>query len=403
MRLILVIVLLLAACSAPPPPAPFTPPAWTRQAAPTLPYERLENVHGAAGWSGGFVVAGWYGKPAGENSEGRTNDLFPVVHMSADGQTWREVSPPEMSDVAWGDAVAAYGDRAYVLGQNGSIGPVLLTSEGGVWTKVSLPGRVFADNPVSVTAGPRGVVVVGFWRKGSDRAKGLRIWHSADGKKFGEPVELSDSLYTGYLPRVITTDRGFLLYGTVPTKGRPKRHAEMLYESEDGRKWTPAGDALPDLPDNEYYGQITAAQHHNGMTVAFGKVSNNDDPEAQDTGLTGWYRRDGESKWTRLADADIDPGRLPDAGVVPRSQRDVHSVFPWQSGFIALGEARADTAVWTSSDGLKWTKMPVRDNGFEGAARLKFLSDGKLSLMVRSSATGETGTEEGPDRVLAQR
>ncbi len=380
LRLVLVAVLLLVGCSSPPPPS-ITPPTWTKQPAPTLPRERLHSVHGAVGWSGGFVVAGNYVKLSG--TPGQPNETPAVLHMSADGRTWRQVTPPDIGAFAWGQAAAAHGDRAYVVGHNGAQ-PVLLTSEGGVWTKIDLPGGVFTDNPVSITAGPRGVVVVGFYRKGNQSAKGLRIWHSADGKQFGEPVELTKAaLYSSYLPEVITTGRGFLIHGAVPYKGRPQRRDELLFESADGRDWQPVGGELPDPPEGRHHGRITAAEHNNGMTVLFGSLDNADNPEDSDAGLTGWYRRDGESSWTKLA--DIDPGRLPDAGVVPKPQRRVDQVVKWQTGFLAIGSAQADAAVWTSADGLTWTKMPVRDNGFEKVSLAGFLSDGGLDVLLGQS------------------
>ncbi|ANZ41899.1 hypothetical protein BBK82_44165 [Lentzea guizhouensis] len=381
LRLVLAAMLLLAACSSPPPPPEFTPPTWTRQTVPTLPHARLDSIHGAVGWNGGFVIAGSYTEPAPPNDEGRVNNTPAVLHMSADGQTWREVIPPDIGDLAWGDAAAARGDHAYVLGHTG-VRPVLLTSEGGVWTKLELPGGVFTDKPTSIGAGPRGVVVVGFanYRMG-DKVKGLRLWFSPDGREFGDPVVLTtQQVYTGYLPRVLATDTGFLVYGAMPSSGRPERRAELLFESADGRDWRAAGDELPDPPDGQHHDRLTAAQHNNGTTVLFGSLNNPDNPEDSDTGLTGWYRRAGESSWTQLA--DIDPGKLPDAGVVPKPQRRVDHVVKWQSGFLALGATRADAAVWTSPDGLTWTKMPVRDNGFEGTGPVDHLSDGGLGLLV---------------------
>ncbi|WP_157528556.1 hypothetical protein [Nocardia sp. NRRL S-836] len=382
LRLVLAAVLLLAGCSSAPPAPSFTPPTWTQQTAPTLTRERLQTVHGAVGFSGGFVLAGDYLVPAEPgNVEGRTNDVHPVLHMSVDGQTWREVTPPEIGELAWGDAAAAYGDNAYVLGGNGAQ-PVLLTSEGGVWTRLALPGGLFTDKPSAVAAGPRGVVVVAFAEnKVSDRVKGLRLWFSPDGKKFGDPVELTNrQLYTGYQPRVLATERGFLVYGAMPATGRPQRRAEMLFESADGRDWKAVGDRLPDPPQGQHYSALTAAQHNNGVTVLFGTLGNADNPDDSKAGLTGWYRRDGETAWTQLA--DLDPGKLPDAGVAPRPQRRVTDVARWQTGFLAVGSTPGAGAVWTSPDGLAWTKMPVRDNGFEGAGVLDHLGDGGLGLLL---------------------
>lgn len=72
----------------------------------------------------------------------------------------------------------------------------------------------------------------------------------------------------------------------------------------------------------------------------------------------------------------MDPGRLPDAGVVPASERRINVVRNWGTGFIAIGntfggEGREKAGlVWYSADGAAWTRMPVRDNGFDGTLLL---------------------------------
>jgi hypothetical protein len=394
-RLIVVVVLVLAACSAPQPPQtpPLTPPTWTRQFVPTLPYERLESVAGAAGWDGGFLLAGRRSKPAAPNNRGRVNDIVSAAYQSEDGETWREVEVPgQTGGRSCVGPVAGFGDRGYCTTDDPQ--GVLTFERDGVSLQ-QLPGGRSSDSVVSIAAGPRGVVVVAFLRPSGNRAAGLRIWHSADGKTFDAPVTWSDKpLGTVHVPHAVATDRGFLLANANGAGVTVDQRDVQLFESEDGRTWKPIGDQLPPPPTGHFRPAVTAAQHNNGVTVAFGTHHKSGDPAGENAGLTGWYRRDGETTWTELT--DIDPGRLPDAGVVPRHQRRVYEVHRWQTGFLALGTADRSTALWTSADGVGWRRTPVRDNGFETSGRLRYLSGGGRSLMLRADSAGGMTELKGP-------
>lgn len=387
--------LLITACTAEEAPeAPFSEPRWTRTSVPTLQYEQLPRVRGAAGWQGGFAVA----------SE-RADDV-PVVHMSADGATWRRIVISGLTELGQGDAVAGHGKHGYLLGE-GFHGPTVWTSEGDVWYRIPLPGARSGDLVSSISAGPRGVVVVGFGPMTSiATADALRIWHSADGERFGEPVDVPmPGVYPYEPPLVTATDHGFLIYRITIAHD----HATpALLESGDGRTWRDVGPQLIGWPAGVSRPKIDAATHNGGMAVAFTNTADPVHEEDRDRGLTAWYRQDGDTAWT--ATASIAPGRLPDAGVVPRWQRTVHQVIPWHSGFLALGWA-GGAALWTSADGVTWAKTPVRDNGFDQAEKLGFLSNGTVSLLLRTKhkLTGPTemwrhgdpaGPARGPGRAL---
>ncbi|MGR6919264.1 hypothetical protein ACU635_33885 [[Actinomadura] parvosata] len=77
------------------------------------------------------------------------------------------------------------------------------------------------------------------------------------------------------------------------------------------------------------------------------------------------------------------------SAIDPADELRVNKVGNWGTGFIALGNTLGgdgrETAglVWYSADGSAWTRMPVRDNGFDTAAQLMdvAVSRGKAVLV----------------------
>ncbi len=380
----LIVVMLLAACTSASPPPEFTPPAWTRQSVPTLPYERLQDVRGFAGWNGGFVVAGLYYVSPVPGGIGTWQEI-PVLHLSADGQTWREMPMPNIQSFASGEAAAGYSDRGYVLGNNEG-GPVVLTLEGDAWTSLPLPGATAEDKAASIAAGPRGVVVVTVHTEPWGEAEVARIWYSADGRTFSGPAEPNAFITTTDAWCLAATERGFLL-PMFDLDLPPEIRSLQLYESVDGRDWTVTDPAFPESEPDHHLSGMEAVQYHRGVTVAFGTMWDSTDGPSP----IAWYRRDGEP-WQRT---ELDPGRLPDAGVEPANMRFVSRVYRWGSGFLGLGVTAMASGVWTSADGMSWHRTPVRDNGFESSHQLRLATDGKTSLLLRKSPRIElTGPTE---------
>jgi hypothetical protein len=374
----LVVVLLLAACTTASPSPEFAPPVWTRQPAPSLPYERLQDIRGVAGWNGGFVVAGLnYLPPRPDVVE--VDREVPVLHMSSDGETWREMPVPGIQAFALGQPAAGHGDHGYVLGDNDS-GPVLLTLEGDTWIPLRLPGATAEDRAVSIAAGPRGVMVVSVGRIFETESETAKIWHSADGRTFSGPVSPADTAISASDARcLVATERGFLLPmsdGNIV----PELQQIELYESADGRTWTVPGAEFPEPAPNHHLFGVEAVQYNHGVTVAFGTMLDSDGAESVPSPIA-WSRRDGE-EWKRI---DLDPGRLPDAGVEPADLRYVFRVPRWRDGFLALGVTNMASGVWTSPDGVAWHRTPVRDNGFEATHQLQFATDGRTSLVLQQS------------------
>ncbi|MFI5898220.1 hypothetical protein ACIA5D_49890 [Actinoplanes sp. NPDC051513] len=130
-----------------------------------------------------------------------------------------------------------------------------------------------------------------------------------------------------------------------------------MFESSDGVEWS---DHSADLPDAQI---LDAATMGAKGAVLLGWTPDNR--------RIAWTRRPAEKIWNSAK--SFDPGRLPDAGVVPVSELNVDAVVALNSGFLALGSSGgpgqpgAVGLLWASAEGLTWTRMPVKPNGFDQA------------------------------------
>ncbi|QQQ75123.1 hypothetical protein IOD16_29040 [Saccharothrix sp. 6-C] len=345
------LAVLVGCGAAPEPPPSFAPPRWSEQDRSELPAELASlYVRAAIGWDGGLLVAGDYPEPA----------LF----SSPDGRKWTEQAPEGFGDHLRGQPFAAYGSTAYVLG--GAAGEVAVwrTEDGTTWQRTPLPYGDLDDPFMAIAAGPHGVLVVG--SDGFDYAAGLEaehtpedffgfeFWHSADGEEFRYAGDLTLArTVIGITPRVVATDDGFLLHDSGAYGVDVFREDTPLYRSTDGESWQYVGDGLP-------IGTRLAVGRAGSLTFVLGQSP---------SGLYARYRRDGDSGWS---DGAIDLGRLPDDAVVPATGQWPTAVHPWGTGFIAIGRTERGEAglVWSSPDGITWTRSPVRGSGFDRLAEL---------------------------------
>jgi hypothetical protein len=346
--------------------ASFRPPQWSRvKITPPIDLGPGEQL---AGWNGGYLLAG--GNPAD-------------VRSSADGRNWRAVTPPGLtalfSPSAQGRLTAGYGPAAYVVGWSGDELAVWRTVDGTRWRKIPLDisGLAYHDRlelDVSVIAGPRGVMVIGNDAVTPPSWPGMYVWRSADrGETFGQPVWVP--LYSEALPGVEIdaaqpSPDGFVV-STTNGKGA------VVLSSVDGLRWT----------------RVSSAADIASVTVARPIAAN-----ASSVVVFNWSWASGHplamySRGNAWHAAAVDPGRLPDAGVVPAGQRTVDAVCAWGTGFIAIGHVNTGPwfsgMVWYSADGSRWVRQPVRSNGF--AAVTEFMdaavSNGKVLLVADSAGS----------------
>ncbi|MGW4112149.1 hypothetical protein ACWEFJ_14845 [Actinosynnema sp. NPDC004786] len=344
LRSVVLSLLLLTGCAAAPAPTPFEVPRWSPHDPGELP-PALASLYvlDAAGWDGGLLVAGEYAAPA----------LF----TSPDGHAWTARAPEGFSLFLRGRSVAAHASAAYVLGGSRDEVVVWRTEDGERWERSPLPDSARDDPFMTIAAGPRGVVVIGYDHPAMglgatddpDGFQGFRVWHAEDGRSFGQAVTIADDEPAGVLPRLTATQDGFLLHDSDLglSDGTP------LFRSADGTTWTYIGDGLPQ-------GYRDATGRIGSLTFVLGRDAD---------GLHARYRRDDEPGWSA---GSIDLGRLPDAGVTDRDHQWAVDAHPWGRGALAIGRTDDGAAglVWTSPDGITWTRMPVRDHGFDRLAEV---------------------------------
>lgn len=340
---------LLAGCTSPPvaPPA-FAPPVWRMTESADLARPGL-TVFAAVGWDGGMMFA--------------TDRPYPVVFHSADGRRWdTRLLPGGAVESLSAQPFAAYREFAYVVSADADGLAVWQTRDGRRWDERRLPDSGMHDghHVVTVAAGPRGVLVV---RAHSTHAgsglpdyDGFESWHSADGGVFQRTglLRLPDRAID-LTPGVVATERGFLLHDTAFANDGPPREDTPLYQSTDGTNWTHVGEGLPQ-------GSRHAVGRAGDTLFVLGKTG--------DARLSVHYRRDGDDRWLP---GSIDLGALPDAGVRPADQLRVSFVHPWEGGHVAVGTTASppwEGIVWASPDGVTWSRMPVRENRFDGDVRL---------------------------------
>lgn len=374
-RIALVLILMLAAgCSASTPDksAPtlaasrqFVPPKWTKQ--PPQPELMGGTSQQEAGWDNGLILA----------SETTFSSENMEVFTSKDGREWT-ASPPAAKTrrpPCCGRIVAGYGTAGYVVGWGDTQLTVWRTEDGERWVALPLQlGDLTVDSTldlqVTIAAGPHGVIVVAKDNYVPSSYNGVYVWHSTDGRSFGAmarvpgPSSSSDEAAQPPAVAVEANTRGFLL-------GMAIGNSMLLLSAENGKDWRDTGLGLPFA--------AVAISSNDAVMVAFPVNT----AERSDGAPQAWYSHDGV--WQP---ATVDPGHLPDAGVVPADQRQINSVRAWGTGFIAVGNTRGSDGeeksglVWYSADGSSWTRMPVRDNEFDTASVLMDVAIGDQKAVL---------------------
>jgi hypothetical protein len=364
LRLALVLVLATSCTATPAPPSgqSFPAPKWVVSA----PDPALAEGEGQqmAGWDGGWLLA---------------SDS--AVLASKDGRGWHAALPDGVLELGSGVSpdtriTAGHGAAAYLLGQSAQGFAVWRTEDGQQWATIPLDlGDVLISSPydieLTITAGPRGVLVVG----SSDGYDGVYVWHSPDGRSFGAMTRIPKPAEE-WPPNIdaVATSTGFLV---VMNGDRT-----MLLSLTDGAHWR---DITGDLGRVGWLSHVSG----NGSTVVAFNLHK--EPGGSNAGeQRPWYLRDGT--WRP---ATLDPGQLPDAGVVPADQRRVNVVRDWGTGFIAVGNTWYGDAglVWYSADGAAWTRMPVRDNGFEAASQLMDVAVSGREAVLVGTPSGEASDD----------
>jgi hypothetical protein len=323
------------------------------------------------------------------------------LRESPDGGSWRRTSPPGLDLNGPIADLAGSEIGVFLLGTmaNKSSPTVWKYADGNWGNPVQIdttPGNVFdgADKPTgtavtgaqdwTVAAGAAGVLVA------SKGPNGLTLWLSSDGTSFsGRQLELKGPDVSSDAPiHASATSNGFIV-----TIGD-----HVVTIAADG---TPRETTVVGLPPETV---INGVAVHGDRMVAFGlsrtKLRPGDpgyDPdveviEGNDRYTNGSWCAPVPTDSLTLRPAEVDPGQLPDAGVVARGSHFPITVSEYVDGFLLAGSAAGVGGVWHSSDGCAWTKQPVNANGFDRVSSLVGIASKNEAVLLLGNREGRAGT-----------
>jgi hypothetical protein len=288
-----------------------------------------------------------------------------AVWASPDGLTWTRVPHDEAvfggDDDQWMMSVVAAGRGLVAVGSDQSGGDwdaaVWTSPDGSTWTRVPHDEAVFGgDNGQamrSVAVGGPGLVAVGRDASGGDAD--AAVWTSPDGLTWTR-VPHDEAVFGGddwqVLASVVAGGPGLVAIGL---DGPIDDWDAAVWTSPDGLTWT-------QVPHDEtVFGGYGSQDMWSVVAVGSGLVAVGYDGPDDDRDAAVWTSPDGLT-WTRVPhDEAIFGGD---------DWQVMASVVAGGPGLVAVGYDGpyddADAAVWTSPDGLTWTRVPHDDAVFGG-------------------------------------
>ncbi len=250
-----------------------------------------------------------------------------------------------------------------------AVGSTMLASEDGItWLRPPVEGA-FDVSLISerkqiedVVAGGPGLVAVGsVFEDGGGRPA---VWTSVDGKSWIR-VPHNDAVFGGSedltIRRVVQADAGLVAFGT---------EGDVLAGEFGVASWI--------SPDGISWSRVTLDSDVFGEDVVDGLFAGGPGIVAIGTAL--WTSSDGRA-WTRFEHETALGG----------ADAHLNDVISTDAGLIAVGMDRSDgegdAAVWTSTDGLDWTRVPHDATvfGSDGKQLLSHVTAGDFGLFAAGS------------------
>jgi hypothetical protein len=314
------------------------------------PAARNQGIYAVAAGGPGVVAVGYATSVAW--------GIDATVWISADGITWTRAPHDDavfsgvyaafMNDIAvGGPGFVAVGIDSPIESDppSADIDTMVWTSVDGItWARVPHDPVLFGgpdDQRMSaVAAGGPGLVAVG--SDGDDAA----VWTSPDGVAWTR-VPHDEAVFGGpgtyRISDVADTGSGLVAVGG-------DGDSAAVWTSPDGASWTrvPHDEAVFGGPGLQRMNSVAAAGP--GL-VAAGTDIDTTDPANWDGDAAIWVSADGVV-WSRVAHDEALFGGAWD--------QLINSVIVGPPGIVAVGEDRgaATAVVWTSPDGLTWTRLP---------------------------------------------
>jgi hypothetical protein len=374
--LLVVVAILLSACASPTPtatplastsgpvasaPAGSSPPAPSASTAPASldpsAWVRAPSIEQPAGFmtaQTGVVITrgcapchpaidtlmtGVTGGPAGVVAVGWIlQDFSGASWRSTDGSTWTFTGGFPAQTLL--SAVAVNAGRYEAVGRNGNGATAWTSTDALTWQKVASPA--FSASPLRLTSITpwKGGFVAGGYKGNEFFSADAVMWISPDGLTWTQATD-SAALHDARVWGVAAGPSGLVAVGQTGSTDTPG--PAIIWTSKDGLTWT----RVPDGPVFEGGRLRAVASIPTIGFVAVGEDLNGD------TGIV-WVSKDGRS-WRR-APADPIFGR---AGIQVR----MYAVTSGLNGVVVAGTLDAgvqygEAAIWTSSDGLAWKRVP---------------------------------------------
>jgi hypothetical protein len=355
-----------------------------------------QQMKSATAGGPGFVAVG---------SSGSIDDGDAAVWTSVDGITWSRVPHDEevfggpdsqrmLSVIAAGPGLVAVGADGSVTGRHWAAA-AWTSIDGVTWSRVPHDEAVFggaeSQAMASVTVGGPGLVAVGGPGHGWDEGGDAAVWTSVDGITWSR-VPHSEEVFGGarvqWMSGVTTGGPGLVAVG-YDSQGPIHNDSDAaVWTSVDGITWSRVphdetalgGQGSQDMTD------VTAG----GLgLVAVGSDQPGDDvPAGPSSDAAVWTSVDGIT-WSRVPQNE--------AVFAGTGGQRMTAVIATDRGLVAVGSdgggygTRSDGAVWTSTDGVSWSRV-AHDEAVFGGTRMSSLTAADPGLVaVGSDWLGENG------------
>jgi hypothetical protein len=377
---------------------PVTAPTPTGSASSPVQWSRVDHDEAVLGGDGnqwmssvtsggpGLVAVGSvFGEKGGYSLlEPISDDEVAAVWTSVDGVTWARVPHDDEvfggpSDV-WMNSVVVGGPGLVAVGRamsgrNDGDAAVWTSADGATWTRVAHAEDVFGGPGVqemkAVIAGGPGLVAVGWdglYEEHSVRSADAAVWTSVDGITWTR-VAHDEQIFGGDRGRqmnsVTVGGPGLVAVGNEHFPAEV-HNAEVaaVWTSADGIVWKRVAH-----DDNVFGGDGSQSMYSivgagPGLVAVGASQPGDDVPAGPSSHAAVWTSVDGIT-WSRLPhDEAIFGGTGAQA---------MHSVTVTDAGLVAVGSdgggygTRGDATVWTSLDGFSWVRTTSEDGPLGGA------------------------------------